>query len=90
MFRILFWDFLQTIETVFCASRNHISRGKKVKIFTFAYGQAGSGDPPYGQPDRTIPRFFSQLPKDISQILFGSNNFLSSSLSLSLSSLLFS
>ena len=46
MFRILFWDFLQTIETVFCASRNHISRGKKVKIFTFAYGQGGSGDPP--------------------------------------------
>ena len=31
---------------VFCASKNHIPRGKNVKIFTFAYGQDGSGDPP--------------------------------------------
>ena len=27
---------------VFCASKNHIPRGKNVKIVTFAYGQAGS------------------------------------------------
>ena len=42
------------------------SKGKKVKIFTFAYGQAGSDDPPppYGQPDRTISVFFMASLRD--------------------------
>ena len=40
-----FFSPLTMKRNVFCASKNHIPRGKKVKIFTFAYGQAGSGDP---------------------------------------------
>ena len=48
---------------VFCTWKNHIPGRKKVNIFTFAYGQAGSGDPPsppYGQPDRKV--FFDAFP----------------------------
>ena len=47
------------MKCVLCIKESY-SKEKKVKIFTFGYGQAGSGDPtlPYGQPDRKIPRFF--------------------------------
>ena len=43
------------MKCVLCIKESY-SKGKKGKIFTFAYGQAGSGDPPppYGQPDRKI------------------------------------
>ena len=43
---------------------NVIFQGGKVKIFTFAYGQAGNSAPPpsYGQSDHKIPGFFLRLP----------------------------
>ena len=48
------------MKCVLCIEESY-SKGKIVKIFTFSYGQAGSGDPhpPYGQPDRKIPVFFT-------------------------------
>ena len=48
------------MKCVLCIKESY-SKGEKVKIVTFAYGQAGSGDPnptPYGQPDRKIPIVF--------------------------------
>ena len=44
---------------MFFVHQRIIFQGEKVKIFIFAYGQAGSGTPPYGQPDRKIPVFFT-------------------------------
>ena len=53
--------------TVVLCIKESYSKGKKVNIFTFAYGQGQAGgsegvDPPphlpYGQPDRKIPVFY--------------------------------
>ena len=48
------------MKCVFCIKESY-SKGKKVNIFTFAHGQAGSGDPtpPYSQSCRKIPVFFT-------------------------------
>ena len=40
-----FYSPLTMKLNLFCASKNHIPREKIVNIFTFAYGQAVSGDP---------------------------------------------
>ena len=52
------------MKCVLCIKKSYY-KGEKDKIFTFGYGQAGSGDPPhpYGQPDRKIPVFFYAFPK---------------------------
>ena len=41
--------------------KNQISMKKKIKIFTFAYGQGRGAAPTYGQPDRKMSVF---LPYD--------------------------
>ena len=51
------------MKCVLCIKESY-SKGRKGQHFsTFAYGQAGSGDPlpPYGQPDRKI-LVFLRLP----------------------------
>ena len=60
--------------TVVLCIKESYSKGKKVNIFTFAYGQAGSGDPPppYGQPDRKIFVFYG-VPNESQTVIHSKN-----------------
>ena len=47
------------MKCVLCIKESY-SKGKRIKIFTFAFGTLGAVTPPsYGQPDRKMPVFFS-------------------------------